>query len=408
VKGYAVIDFETTGTKWHRDRILEVGLVLLSKDLEVEEEFETLVDANRDVGPAFIHGIESRWLFGAPRFEEVAAMFVEKLGERVVVGHNAGFDLHFMESEFRRLDADFRYEWVTGENLILGSTCTKRLSRHVFGSRAQSLGWLASQFDLENPNAHAALEDAKITADVFSKMMVLSREVREEVSSAGMPRHPNLDRGQSCALKKRPAATFSTPGLASMIESSPPLGMGADLSDYISLIMRSLQDQNLSAFELNEIQELAKQQGLSRGEILNAHDLVLTYLASNFWADGVLSESERNFLSRSAELLDVHDFQPDELNDPMSHPSSFSINLFKNQTVLLTGFQPGEKAELSSLIDNLNLFLANSFSKKVNIVVARDPDTQSTKAKAARRAGVPVFGRAYLDFLVTKEATEGN
>lgn len=402
MKGYAVLDLETTGTYWKRDRILEVGLVLLSNDLEVEGEFETLVDANRDVGPAFIHGIESRWLIGAPKFEDVAPLFVEELTGRVVVGHNAGFDLHFMESEFRRLDSQFGYEWLAGQNLISGSTCTKRLSSHIFGSRAQSLGWLASQFGLENENAHAALSDAKLTADIFRELMTSSHEVRSEVSSVGLANHPKFDSGNSVSLKKRPNANVKMEGLAYILESAPPLGLSVDLSDYISLVLRSLQDQNFSAFELNEIEDLARRQGLSKIEILKANELVLNHLASIFWADGVLSTSERDFLHRASELLGVTDFQPEKVSDLPYQPENAQLNLFQNKTVLLTGFQPAEKTELLSVIRELDLILANSFSKKVDVVVARDPDTQSTKAKAARKSGVPVLGRAYLDFLVSK------
>jgi len=408
MKGYAVLDLETTGTYWKRDRILEVGLVLLSNDLAVEGEFETLVDANRDVGPAFIHGIESRWLFGAPKFEDVAALFVEELTGRVVVGHNAGFDLHFMESEFRRLDSQFGYEWLAGQNLILGSTCTKRLSSHIFGSRAQSLGWLASQFGLENENAHAALSDAKLTADIFRELMTSSHEVRSEVSSVGLANHPKFDSGNSVSLKKRPNSNVKMEGLAFILESAPPLGLSVDLSDYVSLVLRSLQDQSFSEFELNEIGDLARRQGLSKIEILKANELVLNHLGSIFWADGILSTSERDFLHRVSELLGVTDFQPEKLSGLPYQPENVQRNLFQNKTVLLTGFQPAEKTELLSVLRELDLILANSFSKKVDVVVARDPDTQSTKAKAARKSGVPVLGRAYLDFLVSKNSTNSS
>ena len=53
---YAVIDVETTGLH-NQDRIVEIAIVTLDQDLTVVDEFDTLVDPGRDVGPTGIHGI---------------------------------------------------------------------------------------------------------------------------------------------------------------------------------------------------------------------------------------------------------------------------------------------------------------------------------------------------------------
>ena len=41
----------------------------------------------------------------------------------------------------------------------------------------------------------------------------------------------------------------------------------------------------------------------------------------------------------------------------------------------------------------------DGFSKKEDVVLANDPDTQSGKAKSARKSGVPVLGAKFVDYL---------
>ena len=55
---YAVIDTETTGLlPSHRHRVIEVAVVLLDARGQVEREWVTLLNPQRDLGPQHIHGI---------------------------------------------------------------------------------------------------------------------------------------------------------------------------------------------------------------------------------------------------------------------------------------------------------------------------------------------------------------
>src|ERR1041384_6346480 len=54
----AVVDVETTGLfPWRHDRIVEIAIVRTSQDGEVDSEYDSLVNPDRDMGPARIHGI---------------------------------------------------------------------------------------------------------------------------------------------------------------------------------------------------------------------------------------------------------------------------------------------------------------------------------------------------------------
>ena len=57
--GFAVLDLETTGL-WpsYGHRIVEIGIVLLDSEGNMEGDWETLVNPQRDLGPTHIHGVK--------------------------------------------------------------------------------------------------------------------------------------------------------------------------------------------------------------------------------------------------------------------------------------------------------------------------------------------------------------
>ncbi len=62
----------------------------------IEEEWTTLVNPHRDIGPTNIHGIAAADVAEAPDFAEVSDRILEVLAGRVVVAHNASFDMRFL------------------------------------------------------------------------------------------------------------------------------------------------------------------------------------------------------------------------------------------------------------------------------------------------------------------------
>jgi DNA polymerase-3 subunit epsilon len=49
---YAVVDVETTGfSPKHHHRVIEIAVIRLNETGEITDEFDTLINPNRDVGP---------------------------------------------------------------------------------------------------------------------------------------------------------------------------------------------------------------------------------------------------------------------------------------------------------------------------------------------------------------------
>ncbi|MCX7666704.1 MAG: exonuclease domain-containing protein, partial [Gemmataceae bacterium] len=68
----AVLDVETTGLVPARERIIEIGIVLLNSAGQVEAELESLINPQRDVGPSHIHQVYARDVQNAPTFADFA------------------------------------------------------------------------------------------------------------------------------------------------------------------------------------------------------------------------------------------------------------------------------------------------------------------------------------------------
>ena len=96
---YVILDCETTGFG-PGDRIIELAAVTLDgKSLETIDEFDTLVNPQRDVGRTDIHGITASMVAAAPTFTEIAATVARLLDGAVPVAHNLPFDARLVRTE---------------------------------------------------------------------------------------------------------------------------------------------------------------------------------------------------------------------------------------------------------------------------------------------------------------------
>lgn len=98
-------DVETTGLSPQAgDRICEVGIVVARGD-QILETYASLVNPLRPLssGAAAVNGLSDELLRNQPTFAEIADEVIGRLHGRIVVCHNAPFDLGFLQSELTRL-----------------------------------------------------------------------------------------------------------------------------------------------------------------------------------------------------------------------------------------------------------------------------------------------------------------
>jgi DNA polymerase III epsilon subunit family exonuclease len=167
---FVVVDLETTGLRPGSSRICEIGAVRV-RELELEEEFELLVDPGVPIGPAItaLTGLSDRDLRGCPHPAIAVRRFLEFAGNGVLVAHNARFDLAFLDRETERL---------TGARLAGPVVDTVGLARRLLAGRTRRAGLasLATFFGTDTQPCHRALPDACATAEILVQLIGLAQE----------------------------------------------------------------------------------------------------------------------------------------------------------------------------------------------------------------------------------------
>jgi len=159
---YTVFDTETTGlSPSGGDEIVSIGAVrIVNARLLRRETFDRLVDPRRSVPPASVavHGITPELLRGQPTIDVVLPDFARFAEDTVLVGHNVGFDLRFIELK----------EAQTGVRLRQPVLDTLLLSAVVHpGHEDHSLEAMAARLGVSVIGRHTALGDAILTGEIF-------------------------------------------------------------------------------------------------------------------------------------------------------------------------------------------------------------------------------------------------
>jgi|SRR5580765_4374372 len=156
----SVLDTETTGMSPAAGAaLLEVARVDIESGA-LGDFWSSLIRPGRPIPPDAIavHGITDAMVADAPTPTEVGARLRPMVDERMLVFHNAPFDLPFLIVLLR--DA--------GQPPLLNPIVdTLGLSRGLFGTGSNSLGQLAQRLGLPPETSHRALGDARTTARVF-------------------------------------------------------------------------------------------------------------------------------------------------------------------------------------------------------------------------------------------------
>src|SRR6266513_778980 len=165
-----VVDLETTGLRPGSSRICEIGAVRV-RELELQEEFDLLVDPGMPIGPVVsaLTGLRDADLRGAPHPAIAVRRFLEFAGDAVLVAHNARFDLSFLDRETERL---------TGARLAGPVVDTVGLARRLLAGRTPRAGLasLSNFFGTAAQPCHRALPDAQATAEILIQLIGLAQE----------------------------------------------------------------------------------------------------------------------------------------------------------------------------------------------------------------------------------------
>lgn len=167
---FIVFDTETTGLYPHLgDAIIEIAGLRIDKEGNVLDEFQKFINSGIPSHPETIriHGLTDQFIakHGVPP-QEVFPAFMHFVGSATLVGHNIReFDMKFLNRHLLQVGL------APAENPLIDTLDLARAKLPQLGNH--KLGTLAGKFGIDYTKAHRAIEDVKINAEVFIRLLML-------------------------------------------------------------------------------------------------------------------------------------------------------------------------------------------------------------------------------------------
>ena len=163
VDSYIILDIETTGLSKYRHKITEIAAIKVENN-EIVDEFQTLINPRMPI-PSFITrltGITNEMVQSAPTIDQIMPHFLNFVGDTVIVAHNATFDFGFLDHNAKIVGASFDNEKL----------CTRKLANRLLPDLpSKKLSLICDHLGIINEQAHRAMTDVKVTAEIFSKFL---------------------------------------------------------------------------------------------------------------------------------------------------------------------------------------------------------------------------------------------
>ncbi|WP_176114196.1 3'-5' exonuclease [Burkholderia cepacia] len=198
----AVLDFETTGLSPNLgDRATEIAVILL-RDGQVVDRFQSLMNAGRRIPSDVVAltGITNEMIASAPPASKVMKEAAAFVGKHAVVAHNAGFDKRFWQAEPGLLG-------MTAEHAF---ACTMLVARRIYpDALSHRLSSLADMLRLpKSGRAHRAMVDAEMASHLWCRLQ------QDIARTYGLDRidHALMTRVQATAKAKVPMYLRSLAG----------------------------------------------------------------------------------------------------------------------------------------------------------------------------------------------------
>ena len=160
---FVVFDIETTGLSVITSQIIEIGAVKI-RGGEVIDRFNEFVNPGVHIPDVIVEltGIDDSMVADAEKIDVVLHKFLDFIGDRLLIAHNANFDISFIRKASRDLDYKFANPYLD----------TVTLSRFLNSDlKSHKLDVVAKYYNLGEFNHHRACDDAEILANIFFAMV---------------------------------------------------------------------------------------------------------------------------------------------------------------------------------------------------------------------------------------------
>lgn len=165
---FAIVDIESSGGNFQKDRIIEIAIIIFDGS-KIINQYTTLINPLTTISPFVVGltGITDKMVENAPTFEEVSSKIIELTEGNIFVAHNAKFDYGFIKSEFKRINQVFNRKQI----------CTVSLSKKILPHhKSYSLGNICNDLGIEIKNRHRALGDTMATVSLLKQLISNDKE----------------------------------------------------------------------------------------------------------------------------------------------------------------------------------------------------------------------------------------
>lgn len=271
----SVVDVETTGlSPWGNDRIVEIAVVLMSPDGSIHQEYETLVNPDRDLGPSHLYwhrgGVTAGEILHAPKFPDIAGDVAELLSRTyILAGHNVSFDRNFLIKEYQRMG-------ITMPDLPVLCTC-QLLGR-------SNLAACCKEFDVVfEGEPHRAISDARVTASLVQRLIADNPAILGGFPPSRKKWPPISPNRTACVSRDHAQQKLQEPPrflqrILSKIHYDTDATTPSVVA-YLALVDRILEDRVINVHEETTIVDAVANWGLSIAQVKEAHQTYIHNLA---------------------------------------------------------------------------------------------------------------------------------
>tara|TARA_B100000029_G_scaffold294532_1_gene287876 strand:+ start:1103 stop:1777 length:675 start_codon:yes stop_codon:yes gene_type:complete len=163
-----ILDTETTGLSTKENhRIVEIGCIELNNQVPTNRIFHEYINPERSVSEEAykVHGYSDKFLSDKKTFSQIVENFLNFIGDKKLIIHNAPFDLSFLNYEMKLI----KKKEIDKKNII----DTLELARIKFPGAQNSLDALCKRFNIDNSRRekHSALIDCHLLKEVYINLI---------------------------------------------------------------------------------------------------------------------------------------------------------------------------------------------------------------------------------------------
>ena len=163
-----ILDTETTGlSTTEKHRIVEIGCVELNNQIPTNNIFHTYINPKRSVSEEAykVHGYSEKFLSDQKVFSEIAEDFLNFIKNKIIIIHNAPFDLSFLNYELKLINR----KTIDVKNVI----DTLEIARGKYPGSQNSLDALCKRFNVDNSRRekHNALVDCHLLKEIYVNLL---------------------------------------------------------------------------------------------------------------------------------------------------------------------------------------------------------------------------------------------